>query len=610
MDRKRKKQGNISVNKKFKKAVECNDWSKMVSGSSIRNYMIDDPLLDWLKYYNIDNINKKPKKHNNNINNISINNNISNNNISINNYTNFIMEQGLLFEQQVVDKLKESYNVIQVSFNNDSFSYEKHLKTVELMNKGVEIIYQGVLHDYDNNIYGTPDLLVRADKLNTIFNKDIKMPTNINSKLKNSYYYVVIDIKHSTLYFDCNLNYLKNVNNTLAYKGQVNIYNRLLLSVQGYFPQYGFILGKRSIHTKKNNNIINDDYMDAFAIVDYEGVDKFVHDKVTNAIEWIINMRTNGYTWSLFPKPSVNELYPNMKNYKDDNFRKIKLEISDKIGEITNIWWCGFKKRQYAHLQNIYSWRDKKFSSKILNINNNKIAKTIDYIININRNRNELIRTDDLISDDWRENNKLELYIDFEVLNSNIGPLSEDLENIDYSMIFMIGIGYYKNNKFNFKSFILEENTDEKELEMIQNMWSFINSININNLDIQFIHWSNAEINFYNRFLNKHPNKNIPLFNNSFDLYKLFVSNNIVVKGALNFSLKSIANSMYKHKMISTIWNTKECNNGLQAMMMAYNIYNTETNIINNKKMKEIAKYNMIDCKVMWEILSYLRINY
>ena len=39
---------------------------------------------------------------------------------------------------------------------------------------------------------------------------------------------------------------------------------------------------------------------------------------------------------------------------------------------------------------------------------------------------------------------------------------------------------------------------------------------------------------------------------------------------------------MYKHNMIETTWDDN-CTNGLQAMMLAYDVYNSSTNVKNNK---------------------------
>ena len=69
---------------------------------------------------------------------------------------------------------------------------------------------------------------------------------------------------------------------------------------------------------------------------------------------------------------------------------------------------------------------------------------------------------------------------------------------------------------------------------------------------------------------------------------------------------------MYKNKLINTCWDSSSiCSNGLEAMFLAYNLYKNNDFIdCNDNIMKEIIKYNIIDCKVMWEILSYLRNNY
>jgi hypothetical protein len=616
MSRKRKHDDNNNeMNKRKTLLLQENgftiDWNEMISPSSIRNYMLDDPLIDWLKYYSIDNINKKPLPNHNNIN---INYNNHNNN---HNFNSFIMEQGNIFEKIVFTKLKEklkdNYSIIQVSYNNESQSYEKYMETLKYMKEGVDIIYQGVLHDYNNKLYGIPDLLVRSDKFNSIFNQHIDFSN------KKQYYYVVVDIKHSTIHLNCNQEYIKDINCTPAYKGQILIYNKILNNIENNIEHLGFILCKKIIYTKNNITYSNDNFLENIAIIDYNNNDNHYVEKVNNAIDWIKRMRIEGHTWSLLPKPSILELYPNMKNDKDDHYRKIKIELADKLNEITNIWWCGYNKRQLAHSKNIFSWKDNNFNAEIIDIKSVKIATTINNILNINKNNNDIIRIDDLIkNNDWRYNNDImEFYIDFETINRNIGQI--DINDNDNDIIFMICIGWNNNNiihTWEYKTFMINKNNDEEELNMINRMWDFINNKikELNKKDYYFIHWTHAEITFYNKFLSKHQfNHSIQLTKfKSFDLYKLFLDNNIVVKGALNFSLKTVAGAMYKNKLITTCWDTSSiCCNGLNAMYLAYNLYkNNEYVDSNNNIMKEIIKYNIIDCQVMWEMLSYLRNNY
>jgi hypothetical protein len=605
INRKRKNEFSTSDNKRR----QLTNWNEMISASSIRNYILEDPLLDWLKYYSISNLNDIPKE--------KINyNNYNNNNKNTLSFNNFIMEQGNLFEKNVYNLLINKFDVVQVSYNNESQSYEKYMETIDYMKKGVNIIYQGVLHDYKNKLYGVPDLLIRTDKFNEIFNKNLIIPTNNKSLIK--YHYVVVDIKHSTINLNCNQTFIRDTNSIPAYKGQILIYNRILSNILGYELKLGFILSKKINYTKNNINYSCDNFMENISVIDYNGNDKYYKATVDKAIQWIRRMRTEGHTWKLLPKPTVPELYPNMKNDKDDGFRLIKFELANNINEITNIWWCSYKKRQLAHSKKVYKWNDIKFNAELIDIKDNKTADTLNNILNINRNNSNKIRTVDLIkNNDWRcDNNIMEFYIDFETMNNNIGQVEVDGNNI----IFMICIGWdnnnLENNNWEYKTFMINSNNDDDELLMIKSMWELINNkmAEFNKTDYTFIHWTGAEITFYNKFLDKHPFNNSIQLNKfkSFDLHKLFLNNNIVVKDALNFSLKSVANAMHKNGLINTCWDKKSsCTNGLQAMFLAYNLYKNNVYIDeNNNIMKEIIRYNIIDCQVMYEMLSYLRINY
>jgi hypothetical protein len=603
MSRKRKIIDDISS---LTKKIKHVDWNTMISASSCKNYMLDDPLLDWLKYYSITNLTDTPRQKNHNL----FTNRI--NSLQLN-HTQFIMNQGCLFENHVFNYMKNNltkFNIVQVVEDtgiNSVQSYEKYMDTVKLMKKGTDIIYQGVLHDYKNKLYGSPDLLIRSDKINNIFNLNNSFESIESKILGTKFHYVVVDIKHSTLQLNANQEYIKNTNSIPAYKGQILIYNKILKEVQGIQPNIGYILSKKILYTKNKIQYNSSNFMNNIACINYNEYDKDYINKVDNAINWITKMRVEGNNWKLLPRPSINELYPNMKNDKDSKYRKLKIELSNKINEITNVWWCSYDKRQIAHSKNIYDWVDPRLNANIMGFSNSKISNLIDNILNINRST-EIIQLNNLNNAHIENTNTLEFYLDFETINNDLGQFDIDitLNNI----IFIVGLGWIENNKWKYKSFYLKQQTDECEYKMIMDMWDFIKikKQKLNKTDIKFIHWSNAEINFYNKFLYKHPGKDIPNIN-SFDLHKLFLDNNIIVKGALNFSLKTVATAMYNNKMISTNWDKNGCSNGLQAMMAAYNLYKNKKNVT-SKDLKDIIKYNKIDCKVLWEILLYLRINY
>ena len=169
----------------------------------------------------------------------------------------------------------------------------------------------------------------------------------------------------------------------------------------------------------------------------------------------------------------------------------------------------------------------------------------------------------------------------------------------------MIGLGWEINNEWNYKNYTIKNLSDEEEKKNIQLFLTDIKNITEENNTIKpnIYHWSPAEKIIFNK-MNKKYNY---MFEepNWFDFMNVFKENLILIKNCYNFSLKNIAREMYNNNYISTTWDNNICD-GLDAMFLAWKEYN---NIDNNDNMKNIIKYNEVDCKVIWEIVNYLRNN-
>jgi hypothetical protein len=146
----------------------------------------------------------------------------------------------------------------------------------------------------------------------------------------------------------------------------------------------------------------------------------------------------------------------------------------------------------------------------------------------------------------------------------------------------------------------------KEEENILNEFWKHINMTlkKYNKKEAIFVHWTHAEKTTYERALLRHK---LPSMK-TLDLYQIFIEEPIVVKGALKYSLKSIAKAMYKNKLIKTTWEHSECNNGMNAMLLAHKFYNENSK--DYKSMKDIVKYNEVDCKCLWDILKYLRKNH
>lgn len=63
---------------------------------------------------------------------------------------------------------------------------------------------------------------------------------------------------------------------------------------------------------------------------------------------------------------------------------------------------------------------------------------------------------------------------------------------------------------------------------------------------------------------------------------------------------------MRKLKMLKTRW-TSETQNGLDAMVNAYNAYKRSEEILSDPTIQDVIEYNRFDCEAIAEILTFLR---
>lgn len=573
-----------------------NDINNYVPASHVYNYMVNDTLVDWLKFSsrsrNVSNTFRPKNKDN---------------------FNEYILERGILFEENIVKYINVNIHpVVKVSEYITSQNCEQ---TLYLMKNGTPIIHSAPVINNYNKTKGVIDLLVRSDYINNITTlESLSEEEKIRkaSKLNNPYHYVVVDIKFSTLPLRSDGKHLQNTNSFCAYKSQLLIYTQAIGRLQGYTPPYAFILGRRSKYTK--GGITNTSYnsLERLGRIDYKKLDKEYWTKTKKAINWVRNVKQNSYNWSCKP-PSRIELYPNM--CKDSGiWNKEKNEIAEEIGEITMIWNVGQKHRNNALKKGIYSWHDPNCTSENLGITG-KNALIIDKIMNINRQNDIKILPKKIKNNkhNWK-NNKNNLYIDFETMSDIFSDFNQLPIQNKTDMIFMIGVGWHENNKWYYNSYICNNATYEEEFRIMDEFISFIRSRN----DPVLNYWC-AEAKFWDTAENRQFNltNDIDRKNHISDnwkikkwcnLYDIFREDSIVIKDCFNFGLKSIAKAMQKHKMINTQLETV-CTSGISAMVKASNCYTNNSDPINSEVMQDICKYNEFDCKVLWEIISYLKDN-
>jgi predicted RecB family nuclease len=183
----------------------------------------------------------------------------------------------------------------------------------------------------------------------------------------------------------------------------------------------------------------------------------------------------------------------------------------------------------------------------------------------------------------------------------------------------MIGVGYFDiNNKWIFKEFHMDKLNNQEELITMNHFKDYINEkfeerkiLSTNK--IRFFHWSAAETSFLESFNNKN-NYILGSFLSQIDfadLYKLFITEPICISGCTTFKLKDISKALYNLGLIKSTWKNIDVTNGLTAMLDGCLYYKSIENNTKDEKMNQmfqnIIMYNEVDCKVMGEIVDWMR---
>ena len=582
------------------------DWDAWVSASSTRSYLLRNPLVDWLGRYgeaggfvrDTDDPGYDERLE----------------------FVPFIMRKGNEFEAAIIAHLSSMAEIITMSESRDDIrDLAVAERTFEALTEGRPIVHQAVLRDPESLTYGAADLLVRSDVFVDLFPGHInadEAAASASDLGSHPWHYVVVDIKFTTL----NLLVGGGVGNSgsaLAYKAQLYVYNRALGRLQGYTPPTAFLLGRGWNQRVSGVSRRGTNALERLAPV--EMADD-IRVQVDGACDWLRRLRTDGAGWTPLPSPTVRELWP---RGGDDGFpwHGATSHIAEELGEITQLWYVGPDKRDAAHREGIVSWRDPRATAVALGVTGKTTQPTLEAILEINQSqKGPVVRPERVhaAEDEWRPVPAVEFFVDFETVNSVDDDFSKIPEQNGQGLIFMIGCGHMQGEEWVFRCFIADRLTEKSEAEAIDEWLAHMDAVSatLEGEKPRIVHWSYAEpVNYeeaYDSARNRRPDRGWPDVN-WFDLWAKVVRREpVVVRGALNFGLKTFARALHSHGLIETSWGDTKVD-GLGAMTAAWwcdaEAREGDVSMTEIELMQEVARYNEVDCKVMMEIIGYLRAN-
>ncbi|HYU82141.1 MAG TPA: hypothetical protein VFA31_05305 [Candidatus Polarisedimenticolia bacterium] len=582
------------------------DWLDWVAARDIRNWCDDDLLLDWLSEFGEQHGFRRDDQ--------------------LPGYdrvfdlARYLMDQGRRFEQAVLVDLQQRWPVTRISTRPDEArSLTAAEATWDAMKNGAPVVASAVLRDPERRTFGVADLLVRSDVLGELcpdafIGDQLELPV---AAMRHGRHYRVVDIKFSTLHL------LKDGGlgaDSLDVMAQAWIYNEALGRIQGFTPPAAYVAGR----AWRQGAARGDRCWERMARVPRETFvrsrDEDLGAVVARGIAWVRRLRTEGAEWRVLPIPSVPELWPNMKAGSDFPWHTAKAEIAAKLGELTILPRVNVDLRTAAHAVGVTRWDDARTSANLLGLDGQH-GRTLDAVIAVNRDAGDVLRPERVSADEeqWRVPPLAEAFVDFEFVHDMDDDFSAFPQKGGQALIFQIGSGTYRDRRWAFRQFTVDDLGVDAEARMIDDWLAHLDEVAreagcSSASDVRLVHWSLAEeSNFeraYESARSRHPDRSWPPLAWYDLLGRVFRAQPIVVKGAFSFGLKSIARAMRAHGLIETQWG-EGLADGAGAMAGAWAAAADSRargrSLTESPVMQEIARYNEVDCRVMAEILDYLR---
>jgi hypothetical protein len=628
------------------------DWSTWVSATKTRNWVEEDPLLDWLDLYGSAHGFVKDTEQPNYIPEAD--------------FSKFVKRKGEEFEQRVCDLLDsqlESAGLERMAriatSGQDAQSRERWIETVKEMQRGTPVIAQGILWDWERGTYGVPDLLVRSDILNCLCEEVLDYPeANAGAPALglSDYHYVVVEIKFRV--FDLAFNWEAG-NDAKHYKAQLAICNAALGILQGYTPTMAFFIGRGWEKGTGENSSKSTSCLNRLIPVSLPEQAQYRRpsinwlDKAMEAVQWVRRVRQEGKSWQVLPTPSNRWLHPNMKNGQDAPWHGAKRSISEAIGEPTQIWNLGVDVRNALIEASSADWRHPEFRFDIAAPGQNATSDRLRQMLRINRDPNGPLYHPKLVDwarEEWAVPEALEFFVDFET-TSNLDDDFSSLPNAGgQPLIFMIGCGHWEpvegdpgvkgqwmlhpeRRRWVFKVFYTDSLTEDEEKRIIFEWCQYMEEVRKRTPRAperpKVFHWSPAETSTYSMgatsaFVRHLQPAGWPT-PNWYDFLGNVVkqrgtSNAFYVRGAWGFGLKAIGKALHQHGFIQTLWMDGPAD-GLAAMGGSWACYRVAqengiavTDVVfkdiagnPHHLFQEVIKYNEIDCQVMAESIMFIR---
>lgn len=562
----------VDALKRVETTVHARPW---LEAAHTRNWLVGDPVLDWLEQFGSDRgllRDDASPGYDRDL-----------------DFELFLQERASEFRDDVLRHLANRTTLTRIV---DEGYEARERETLANMQRGAELIAGAVLENARRRVRVRPHLLVRADVAPSLFPS---LARNVATRARAHYLPIFVECRRLVLDREGRLAALQG---NLPQVVVAWFASDTLGEVQGIVPD-ALVIGRAQVDSDENFHV-------APVSFDRDG-EQSIPLAADGALNWLSRLHAHGSKWSVSPTPSVPELYPHARTRSDAPWRRAKKQLAHELKELTLLPGMTPERRREAHAIGVREWSDPRASAASLGLPVSKAAERLDAVLMANRDGvGALVPLQLETNASWRTPAATEFFVDFETAHD---------EDSAARRIVMIGCGHLDADGWQFGQWIAHSLREEHERDILDRWLERMRSVcerrGCSLTEARLVHWSHAERSAFRAVFDgaraRHAANDWPEALSWFDLLEqVFRAEPIGVKGAFDYGLKSIAKAMHAAGLIETRWDDDSLD-GLAAMVGIMRAAQRTEALPTSALVRRIAKYNETDCRVVAEILHYLR---
>lgn len=499
--------------------------------------------------------------------------------------SDFIMTAGREFEAAWISNVCGDDVTFCLTDDRDVRRAQGVLRTLDLMAKNIPVIAHAALWNAGSRTYGSADLLVLTSWLYGKF-------PHLRPKKPERDHYCVIDLK-----FTRGLHKPSKVKSLAAYGAQTRIYSYALGHMQGYMPKRAFLVSR-------------DRHDDPIPVEVTSKIGRPLDKDLADLRDQYIAIKRNNH-WLPWKDP---EVAPNFSNAQDAPWTGAKQRVAEEFLPGRPLEWLpriGRREAQSLHelgyqsLDDLLAANPDDLPLEEIHGIGDSTARQIRAVLKANRTHRATPIPPGIVP----KAKKREMFVDYEYFPDLRCRYDEPWPKCldGHELVFLIGCGWEEAGRWHYRQFVAEQETLDAEKKMWNQFLAFLETRGVLGPDADAVlwHFTPAEVWQSDRAASR---CGLPALSDLpwCDLQKSVLDLPFACPGAWSFGLKPLVKALSKVAPDYAVEWPTELADGASAAAVGWKMYDDDQPL-KTREYRLLGQYLEIDCKSMWQLLSWMR---